>query len=311
MIALLLVACGTLHGEGAGDRNLPSAGMGPFRVLEEGEVDQAPYLSVTRTAAGRGQVVRLADGTFALYRGEERDGVRSIVRETSPDGLAFADTVEVLSEGTAPAVVLESDRVRLWYESAGRILYTESGDGTSFAPGSEAFSAAVDWEGGFVGAPSVVPDDGGGYLLYYAARGGIGVATSVDGTHFVRVGDSPIIPPGEPGEWDDRAVGRPAARAHVSPTGRRTVQLFYVGIAAAAASDDPPYAVGVAASFDGRVFERSPGGPVLERSRPLVGLGPPVSIGPADLIVFLEEVSSGVRVAGAVSPAEVRFGPVE
>lgn len=314
MRAFLLVVvsgCGTLHGEGAGDRNLPTAGMGPFRALEEGEVDQAPFISPSRTPVGRVEVVRLADGTFALYRGEERDGARSIVRETSVDGLAFGDPVTVLEDASAPSVVPIPGGLRLFYESSSGIAASESADGLAFEAGADVLVAEAAWEGGRVGAPSVVPDAGGGLLLYYEAARGIGVASSAEGATFARVGDGPIVEPAASGEWDDRSVSDPAARVHVSPTGRRTVQLFYVGVAAAPSGEDPEYGVGAAASFDGRAFERSAGGPVLERPRAIVGLGAPVSIGPADLLPFIEERSSGTGVGGALSPAEIRFAPPE
>jgi len=304
---ILLAACGTLHGEGAGDRNLPAAALGPFRALDEAEVDQEPYVSPTRTVAGRAVVVPLADGTFALYRGDEEGGARSIVRETSSDGIAFADPTPVLADATAPSVVVEDGRFRLWYEADGAIALAESDDRTTFAPVGTVLEPGADWEGGRVGAPSVVPDADGGWLLYYEAAGGIGVASSPDGTRFIRASEVPVLAAQPPGEWDDRAVGSPAARVHVSSIGRRTIQLFYVGVAAAPAGEDPTFGVGVAASFDGRAFERSTGGPVLERARALLGLGPPVSIGPADLLPFTEARSSGTGVGGAVWPAEVRF----
>ena len=308
-LLLLVAGCGTLAGEGVGDRNLPSAGMGPFRALEDDEVSQAPFISGARTPQGSAQIALLADGTFVLYRGDERDGSRAIVRETSVDGIDFADPVEVLPDASSPSILAEGSRWRLWYEAAGGIFLAESDDGSVFEPVGDGpvLEPGADWEGGRVGAPSVVPDEDGGYLLYYEAAGGIGVSSSDDGTQFIRIGAGPILEPAESGQWDDRVVSDPAARVHVSPTGRRTVQLFYVGVAAAPIDEDPPFAVGVAASFDGRAFERSTGGPVLERPRAILGLGAPVSVGPAELLPFCEERSIGTGVGGAVWPPEVRF----
>jgi len=319
--AFLLAGCGTLASPGAGDENLPSAGLGPFRALDADEVDLEPFVSASRGAWGGSHAALLEDGTFALYRGEIEDGIVSIVRETSTDGITFADPAVVLVpeaawEGDAvsdPCVTTDGARWLLYYAGAEGIGLAESVDGIEWTRASEGpvLRADAEWEGSRVGAPSVVPDEDGGFVLYYEAGGGIGVATSRDGLDWTRIGAGPVVAPGFAGAWDDRAVFDPAARVHRSPTGRRTVQLFYVGVAAAATGEEPDYGIGAASSFDGREVSRNAGNPVLERSRAIVGLGPPVDLGPADLLTFTEERSTAgtFGIGGAIWPAEWGHSP--
>jgi hypothetical protein len=315
---VLLCACGTTAGEGAGDRNLPSAGLGPWRSLESGEVRSPPFISPTRSASGGAHLVALEDGTFALYRGD-LDG--TLVREASPEGLVFADPIRVLSPDAGwegefvkdPCVVRDGGRWRIYYEASGGIGLAEGDDGVRFSRVGDGpvLEAEAAWEGGHIGAPSVVPDGTGGFFLYYEAAGGIGLASSSDGATWEREAGGAVLAPGPSGAWDDRVVSDPAVRVHRSPTGRRTLQLFYLGIAAAPVDEDPVHAIGAAATFDGRVISRLDENPVLEIAgrRVVAGLGPPVDLGPARLLLLTVERGSGLGVGGAVWPPDVRFAP--
>jgi hypothetical protein len=76
-----------------------------------------------------------------------------------------------------------------------QIFHSPAGQAWGFAAGTVALSATETWEGGYVTDPWVVRRPDGRYLLYYAAAGGIGVASasSLDGP-WTREGSGPILP---------------------------------------------------------------------------------------------------------------------
>jgi len=84
------------------------------------------------------------------------------------------------------------------------ILRYEALDGRSFDRSAEVVLTPADaWEGGVMGAPSVL-SVGGEVFLYYAAAGGIGLARSQDGHAFTRV-PGPVLGPAM-GGWEGSAV---------------------------------------------------------------------------------------------------------
>jgi hypothetical protein len=148
---ILLVACATTGEEGKGDENLPTAGVGPFRKLDGEEVPGvAPFVLDDRNVLFREPCALDDNGDMILYAVGRFEGKDVIVRSRSKDGRAFYGT-SVDSGHTVP-IVLRADQ---------------------------------PWEGAAVGGPYVIRNDAG-FLLYYSAAGGIGVARSVDGLSFTK-----------------------------------------------------------------------------------------------------------------------------
>jgi len=116
------------------------------------------------------------------------------------------------------------------------------------------------WDDHGVGFMRVI-HDGEQYLAYYAGRREppedgdsewrIGLATSLDGAHWTRHPDNPVLDVGEPGSWDDLSVAFPAVHHDGD-----TYHLWYN-------ARGETLALGYAASSDGIHWERHPDNPVL------------------------------------------------
>lgn len=195
----VLVACATLGSEGLGDVGLPNAGVGPFRRLAAGEVPGvAPYVLDGEGAYRDPAVLAESDGSkiwlYAAATSSGRDGVPAgpvIVSTFAKDGRSFV--------------------------------------GAGFGPGRGtrlALAPTLAWEGGEIGAPFALRAEGR-ILLFYAARGGIGLATADGPEGPFKKRENPVLADlgadgAGAGEWDAGAPRAPAAYVE-----GRTVHLFY------------------------------------------------------------------------------------
>lgn len=221
-LAVAAPSCATTGAAGEGDRNLPTAGVGPFRKLGADEVPGiAPFVFDDRSAAYREPAVlapeSAADGAI-LYAVGRQGAADVIVRTRSEDGRAFFGSSgdfgktppAVLAatlpwEGAAlsgPSVLRVSTEVLLYYAAAGGIGLARSTDGGLVfrkEPGPVfARDPASAWETTEVRAPSVYVLPDGRLRMFYAAGVSIGEAESVDGVHFQRVDPDPSTPAIEP-----------------------------------------------------------------------------------------------------------------
>lgn len=150
----LVGACGMGGEEGGGDDNLPTLGAGPYGKLEapaEGVTPAIEPFVVTDNVADLAdpEALPLGGGAFRLW-----------FTRTEPGAMAEIWRADL------PAV-------------------TELPDP---AP-ARALAATEAWEGGWVGAPSVVDRGGGRLAMYYQGAGGIGRADSTDrGETWSKVG---------------------------------------------------------------------------------------------------------------------------
>ena len=230
---LPLAACATLPAPSGGGDNLPNAGIGPFRALateELGNLRSGPFALDDDTTFARDPSLLDLDGdpkTFAIagYFGA------------------------ALAQGDAPPTATDPTRA---------IVRFEAEDGRSFdRKPEEVLHAELPWEGGVMGAPSIVrasPQFGSRLFLYYAAAGGIGLAQSDDGHTFTRFSNAPVLGPTSAG-WENGAVPT-SPGVIVFPDG--SFRMFYEVALADAGS-----AIGEARSQDGRFWERVGEAPAL------------------------------------------------
>lgn len=194
----LVAGCATLADGRSGLDNPPSALVGPFRLLAVGEI-----------GASRPAPFAMQDNTF-FYRDAsvvDLDG-----DDQTFDVSAFFAGVAMGADPNAPT---------------DHLARFEAVDGRSFQrPGSVVLTASLDWMAGHVGAPSAVRTDDG-ILLYFESGGGIGLATSQDGTTFAPLGAplldgrSPTVVELADGTFDMFfEVPGPAIREATSPDGR-------------------------------------------------------------------------------------------
>ena len=119
----------------------------------------------------------------------------------------------------APHVISGSDGYEMWYTADGtatqgpRIGYAWSSDGLSWTKSSDnpvLTGEAGTWEGGEVANPAVIREGVAGCKMWY--RGGVsgghalGLATSDDGTAWVKYGSNPVLIRGQPTPWGSSVV---------------------------------------------------------------------------------------------------------
>ncbi len=196
-------------------------------------------------------------------------GAPAVWRATSTDGLAFTiDPPRPLLAGRAPSVVHASGWFMLYAEAGGLALAT-SPDGITFSTTAHAMNGGDQ--------PSLIaPAPGADLVAYYAAADGTVARQAIAGTSF-GAPETVLAPASlsDPVLW--RSVDRiasPFAQALVDPNGRPFVRLWFAGHGIEAASalefgkqvpTPPDYAVGEAASTDGRSFVPYPFNPVFTR----------------------------------------------
>jgi hypothetical protein len=224
LAAALLAApsCATTGAAGEGDRNLPTAGVGPFRKLGVDEVPGiAPFVFDDRTAGYREPAVLAPDGAAGgaiLYVVGQQGAADVIVRTRADDGRAFfggsgdfGKTPPVVLaasepwEGASvagPFALRRDGEVLLYYAAAGGIGLARSSDGGLVFRKEPAPVLVRDpssaWETTQVRAPSVYTLPDGRLRMLYAAGASIGEASSADGVHFERVDPDPSTPEIEP-----------------------------------------------------------------------------------------------------------------
>ena len=226
---LVALSCATTGASGEGDRNLPTVGVGPFRKLTPAEVKEiAPFVFDDRVALYREPAV-LAEGNGAImYVVAKQKGADVIVRTRADDARAFYGSTSDF--GKAPPVVLAADR---------------------------------PWEGASVTGPFAVRV-AGGITLYYAAAGGIGVATSTDGFAF-RKEPLPVLVRDPASAWETTEVRAPSVL--ILTDGR--IRMFY----------SSGVSIGEAESTDGVHFTRVDPDPSTATVEPVLGPAPPARPG--------------------------------
>ncbi len=228
-LALLTLAagCATLAEAESGGENLPNAGAGPFRALKQGEIGAlrtAPNALADDDSFPRDPAVIDADGDPATPGVHVFVAANPVVEGKEPDPTAQPSAI---------------------------VRFGATDDRSFDRSEVLVLTAEAPWEGGTVGAPSAVRA-GEEILLYYAAKGGIGLARSADGTSFVRE-PGPVLGP-ETSGWEAGAVPRSPGVVRLEDGSFR---MFYE------VSGPSGSRIGEARSDDGRTWIRLGQGPVL------------------------------------------------
>jgi len=285
-------ACATTGAEGEGDKNLPTAGVGPFRKLDAEEVKGlAPYvlddsIALYREPAVLRDVATSSTVMYAVARVSSRD---VIVRSRALDERTFFGTSSQF--GKKPLVVLEpterwegpnldgpavfrrseGEPLLLFYSAAEGIGLARSTDGgLTFtkdlaSPVLRRDFATDTWETEPPHSPTIYALGDGRLRMFYAAGAAIGEAESTDGgATWKRLPLNPVLvpaPPAAPGSllpnekppFDTLSVGDPCAVTRVTPAGRFHVRVVYTG------KNEAGSAIGFAARYgDSGPLDRQP-----------------------------------------------------
>ncbi len=330
-------ACAAVGSSGAGDKDLPTSGVGPFRKLDGDEtLGIAPFVLDDGAKEWKDPAVLPADpesgdARVILFAAGKVKNREVIVRTRAEDGRSFfgAET------GKTPRIVLqaEDDAEQVQAPSAARIggrifLYWADGQGIRIAVSDDGLTferrpgRALDmdsraaWEKSPPSAPSVAVYPDGRVRMIYAAGGFFGEAESLDGFSFTRLGEDPIFGPSPerfastaPGEkplFDAARVDDPCLVPRVTPAGRLHIRVLYTATDAAGAT-----AIGFASRY-GDV------GPLVRQAQPVYAVnkrerGPALLEWPGGALLYVSQVRQSTpdtkyfAIAAAVSPANLRL----
>ena len=260
-----LATCATLADSGGGDTNMPNAGAGPFREIEQLELGRgvAPFALGDDGDFPRDASILDVDGDLqsleawgyvahtVFAEGVEPDPAapaNEIVRHIALDGRSFDRfpiavlTAEPGWEGGvagSPSALWVGDEVWLYYAAAGGVGLAVSSDGAAFSRVGDGpvLSPAGGWEQQAVPqSPTVVRLEDGGFHMFYelttSAGPVIGEARSADGISWQRVGQQPALAAGAANGWEGGGVEAPFAVLTRSAEGRLIEQLYYGAISA-------------------------------------------------------------------------------
>jgi predicted GH43/DUF377 family glycosyl hydrolase len=181
-------------------------------------------------------VVARGGQLFNFYSGYDGHVWRTALA-TSSDGLVWQAQGTMLApdpkiwEGSYIAangsVLFYANQFWYWYaagpRNGGRIGLAQSSNGLSFRklPAPVVSTGPFEsWEERAVADPSVIRIDPYFYMYYLGQdraippRQRIGVARSTDGIHWQKLIANPILDLGQPGDFDEAAVGEPAVFAY-------------------------------------------------------------------------------------------------
>lgn len=213
----LAPGCATLGGTAGEPEGLPHNGTGPFRDLDPDETNvrspRGAALAIGGVTIDSAMVASDGSlfyaGAMAMARpmpdaGMPQDaGVPTDAGVVDDSGVVADAAVPTTPDaGPAPATFAAPD----WSAHAARSISRSAPvaamgldhvtNSPSFAAGSAVLSASQPWEGGYVSDPWALIRADGSVLLYYAAEGGIGVATGASVSGPFTGSASPVIAAG-------------------------------------------------------------------------------------------------------------------
>ena len=237
-------------------------------------------------------IIKISDNDYRMWYGSSS----GVSYATSSDGLVWTEgtnPVSGLINANHPLVKYIGDKFKIWYwdtavsiYTIGALKYAESDDGTNWASNQaltqddtcELITGAnTGWNRGSYGPGDVIYNSDGStsldddniwnnkYVMYYMATDGgneyIGLAYSLDGKHWKRYGDNPVLRPctedNDPSVgWDYCSVGYPT----VMKLDNGTYVMWYSG------GPGTNHGIGFAYSSDGVNWIKDKCNPILHKS---------------------------------------------
>ena len=176
---------------------------------------------------------------------------------------------------------------KMWYWTGimdytiNNLHYAESGDGINWTNDQSLTqdvnyplvtgNSGPDWNAGSYGPCDLIYNSSGSaslddyniwnnkYVMYYMGTTGgnefIGLSYSANGTHWKRLGCTPVLSPGAAGDWDNTSVGYCSV---INVSG--SWHMWYGG------GEGTNHGIGYATSPDGIVWTKNPGNPIFNIS---------------------------------------------
>lgn len=193
---------------------------------------------------------------------------------TSPDGIMWEKhskpvldvDSKIIKEGVLyPTVVFNDSLYSMWYTSNWSIHYATSRDGIHWEKCSEnpVLSRSIDeWDNQKTEDCTVIFKDGE-YRMWYSGakvepinKGNIGYATSLDGIHWNKHPENPVLRTGKREEWDNFEVVSPNVLFNGA-----NYEMWYIGFNEMRGIN---YRIGYATSEDGIHWEKCADNPIFD-----------------------------------------------
>jgi len=184
--------CATLGGGGGEPEGLPHNGTGPFRDLDTDETMGTPAgaaLSITNVSMDSAMVA--SDGSLFYGAARTLPPVAMPDAGVMDDAGVGSDAGGARDAGGGPPTFVAPDWARHQPRTISRSPARAGNPG--FDAGTEILAATAAWQGGYVSDPWAVLRADGSVLLYFAAEGGIGVATASSPSGPYTAQASPVI----------------------------------------------------------------------------------------------------------------------
>lgn len=329
-ITLCALGCGTLDETTPGSRALPVSRTGPFRVLDLEAMGGRtcvwfePGVNVTDPA-----VVR-EGARWWLYVTKSGAVSRSALAnagQRGDDGAVVLRATEAWQGGAVggASVTRDGDGWRMVYATAAGLGWARSDDGAAWRVEAAPTLTADASQGELtpLRAPTLWREPDGRWCLAYESAGSVWAAcragddgpwARLDGRAETSVRDPVIAPdviaPDGGSGFQGGSVGDPAALVETTTTGRAHRLLFFTARARPATLDavgPGVETIGVAGSFDGRVFVAAPAPALVLRAD--VTLRAPTVLADGDALTWMwfeaacdTRGTRGVRAASLASP---------
>ncbi len=202
--ATLSPGCATLGGTPGVPEGLPHNGTGPFRDLDPAETSvRSPRGAAIAIAATTIDSAMVASDGSLFYA-----SAMAMARPTPDAGTEDAGVSDdagmpmMPDAGPAPASFAAPDWTAHGPRSISRSTPAAAmgldfvTNAPSFVAGTSVLTSSQAWEGGYVSDPWALVRADGSVLLYYAAEGGIGVATAASAAGPFTGSASPVIAAG-------------------------------------------------------------------------------------------------------------------
>lgn len=177
-IIALTGACGSLGDIFGGQDNLPVSGVWPW-----GKIDYYNEYELTQP--------------FILLSDENTEYIEPFLMETNNGYRIYFEIADFEEENG----IVKHVRSQVFLAESKNSVDWEIAN-----EGNPVLAADVDWENGFVGAPTVAVNNGRHVMLYGGNRGaGIGRATSDDGITWAKEETNPVISPDQ--KWEGGEFG--------------------------------------------------------------------------------------------------------
>jgi hypothetical protein len=210
-LAIGATGCSTLGSSGGSPEGLPHNGTGPYRDLDDEETGVRPANRAIAIGNASIESAMVASDGSLFYAsapvmgrpmpdagppGDDAGPIDAglVADSGPPDAGSMPDAGPSAPSFAAPDWTAHGARTisRSAPREAMGLSFTTRSPG--FDVGTAVLEAESSWEGGYVSDPWALVRDDGSVLLYYAAAGGIGVATASSVAGPYDGSDAPIAP---------------------------------------------------------------------------------------------------------------------